>query len=92
MVLINLLDPSKSEELLPVTLRNVSTMQSYIREALFFSQNHTPRLEPGRSRRPGVADGLAGAARRPGLGRLQEPVSAPYAPECSGWRAPSRPW
>ena len=44
----NLLDPSKSEELLPVTLRNVSTMQSYIREALFFSQNHTPRLEPGR--------------------------------------------
>jgi signal transduction histidine kinase len=43
-----LLDAGKREELLPVTLRNVTTMQSYIREALFFSQNHTPRLEPGR--------------------------------------------
>ena len=44
----DLLDAGKSEELLPVALRNVGTMQSYIREALFFSQNHTPRLEPGR--------------------------------------------
>ncbi|HXT40020.1 MAG TPA: ATP-binding protein [Candidatus Angelobacter sp.] len=43
-----LLDSGKRDELLPVTLRNVTTMQSYIREALFFSQNHTPRLEPGR--------------------------------------------
>src|SRR5204863_1824659 len=43
-----LLDAGKAEELLPVALRNVSTMQSYIREALFFSQNHTPRLESGR--------------------------------------------
>src|SRR5439155_5859229 len=44
----DLLDPGKREELLPVTLRNVTTMQLYIKEALFFSQHHTPRLEPGR--------------------------------------------
>jgi signal transduction histidine kinase len=44
----DLLDRGKSEELLPVALRNVVTMHSYIKEALFFSQNHTPRLEPGR--------------------------------------------
>src|SRR5207245_9098568 len=43
-----LLDQGKREELLPVTLRNVMTMQLYIKEALFFSQHHTPRLEPGR--------------------------------------------
>jgi signal transduction histidine kinase len=41
-------DPGKIDELLPVALRNIGTMQSYIREALFFSQNHTPRLEPAR--------------------------------------------
>ena len=44
----DLLDPGKRDELLPVTLRNVTTMQLYIKEALFFSQHHTPRLEPGR--------------------------------------------
>ncbi len=44
----DLLDRDKCDELLPVALRNVSTMQSYIREALFFSQNHTPQLEAGR--------------------------------------------
>ncbi len=38
----------KTDELLPVALRNIGTMQSYIREALFFSQNHTLRLEPAR--------------------------------------------
>lgn len=36
------------EELLPVALRNVKTMRSYIKEALFFSENLRPDLQLGR--------------------------------------------
>ena len=32
------------DELLPVALRNVSTMRAYIKEALFFSENLRPDL------------------------------------------------
>ena len=35
-------------ELLPVALRNVSTMRAYIKEALFFSENLRPDLQLGR--------------------------------------------
>lgn len=34
------------DELLPVASRNLSTMRSYIREALFFSENLRPDLQP----------------------------------------------
>lgn len=72
----DMLNPSKSEELLPVALRNVSTMQAYIREALFFSQNHTPRLEPGRLEQ--VIQKAVGTAE-PALKRkeMEVAVSAP---------------
>jgi signal transduction histidine kinase len=36
------------QELLPIAIRNLGTMQAYIREALFFSQHHTPQIAPGR--------------------------------------------
>jgi len=36
------------DELLPVALRNVSTMRAYIKEALFFSENLRPDLQLGR--------------------------------------------
>jgi signal transduction histidine kinase len=36
------------EELLPVALRNVTTMRAYIKEALFFSENLRPDLQLGR--------------------------------------------
>ncbi len=36
------------DELLPVALRNVSTMRAYIKEALFFSENLRPDLQFGR--------------------------------------------
>jgi signal transduction histidine kinase len=36
------------QELLPIATRNLATMQAYIREALFFSQHHTPQIAPGR--------------------------------------------
>lgn len=35
-------------ELLPNALRNVQTIQAYIKEALFLSQNHKPQIRPGR--------------------------------------------
>lgn len=34
-------------ELLPNVLRNVQTIQAYIKEALFLSQNHKPQIRPG---------------------------------------------
>ncbi len=34
------------DELLPVCLRNVGTIQAYVKEALFFSQNHTVQIAP----------------------------------------------
>ena len=34
------------DELLPVAARNVSTMRAYIREALFFSENLRPDIQP----------------------------------------------
>jgi signal transduction histidine kinase len=37
-------DGSNTDELLPMALRNVTTMQAYIRESLFFSQHHTPQF------------------------------------------------
>jgi signal transduction histidine kinase len=35
-------------ELLPVSLRNVRTIQAYIKESLFFAQNHSLRIEQTR--------------------------------------------
>ncbi len=35
------------DELLPVAARNVSTMRTYIREALFFSENLRPDIQTG---------------------------------------------
>jgi signal transduction histidine kinase len=37
-------DGEKTRELLPVSLRNVGTIQSYVREALFFSENRSLQL------------------------------------------------
>src|SRR5207249_1169135 len=37
-----------SEELLPVALRNITTMRAYIRESLFFSENLRPDFQLGR--------------------------------------------
>jgi signal transduction histidine kinase len=37
-------DRGKTDELFPMALRNVVTMQAYIRESLFFSQHHTPQF------------------------------------------------
>ena len=37
-----------NESLLPVALRNITTMRSYIREALFYSENLRPDLQLGR--------------------------------------------
>jgi signal transduction histidine kinase len=39
---------SCNEELLPTALRNVTTMQAYIKESLFFSQHSVPDLRLGR--------------------------------------------
>ena len=40
--------PGMTEELLPVSLRNVGAIQAYIKESLFFSQNHTLHIHPAR--------------------------------------------
>jgi signal transduction histidine kinase len=37
-------DGEKTRELLPISLRNVGTIQSYVREALFFSENRSLQL------------------------------------------------
>jgi signal transduction histidine kinase len=41
-------DPSLNEELLPVALRNVTTMRAYIKEALFFSEHLRPDIQMDR--------------------------------------------
>ncbi|HYR58051.1 MAG TPA: ATP-binding protein [Chthoniobacteraceae bacterium] len=46
--LSNELGGELDEELLPMALRNVTTMRAYIREALFFSENLRPDLQLGR--------------------------------------------
>ena len=43
-----LTDPESLDQLLPVALRNVGTMQAYIKEALFFSENNAPEFQLGR--------------------------------------------
>lgn len=43
-----LTDPEALDNLLPVALRNVGAMQSYIKEALFFSENNTPQFRLAR--------------------------------------------
>lgn len=40
--------PGMVEELLPISLRNVGTIQAYIKESLFFSQNHSLHIQPTR--------------------------------------------
>jgi signal transduction histidine kinase len=40
-------DPNQAE-LLPNVILNVETIRSYVREALFLSQTHTPRFQPAR--------------------------------------------
>lgn len=35
-----------NDELLPICLRNVGTIQAYVKDALFFSQNHTVQIVP----------------------------------------------
>lgn len=43
-----LTDPEALDQLVPVALRNVGTMQAYIKEALFFSENNAPEFHLGR--------------------------------------------
>lgn len=36
-----------TQELVPVCLRNIGTIQAYVKDALFFSQNHTVQIQAG---------------------------------------------
>ncbi len=36
--------PGENDELVPICLRNVGTIQAYVKDALFFSQNHTVQI------------------------------------------------
>jgi len=36
--------PGETDELVPICLRNVGTIQAYVKDALFFSQNHTVQI------------------------------------------------
>lgn len=38
--------PGENDELIPICLRNVGTIQAYVKDALFFSQNHTVQIGP----------------------------------------------
>lgn len=40
--------PGMVDELLPISLRNVGTIQAYIKESLFFAQNHSLHIQPTR--------------------------------------------